>query len=201
MLKLAITTAAVAGTFAVAAWGLGSFLTIDDLKDCSQPDPMVARCAPADVIIAISGGDTRSRTDEAIRLYKQGWAPQLIFSGAAQDTSGPSNAEAMRTQAIKADVPITDIFLDTRAVDTLQNAIGSNRLLTPTDKRVILVTSPYHQRRASIEFQKAVGDQVKIVNHPTPTDSAWGPYWWLTPYGWWLALSEFLKSMVAYIWH
>ena len=118
MLKLAVTTGAVVGIVALTAWGLGSFLAIDDLKDCSQPDVTVAQCAPADVIIAISGGDTQARTTEAIRLYKQGWAPQLIFSGAAQDTSGPSNAEAMRIQAIKAGVPITDIFLDTRAVDT-----------------------------------------------------------------------------------
>lgn len=201
MLKFIATAATVVATVGAAAWGISSYLSIDDLKDCQKPDPTDAQCRPADVIVAISGGDTPARTEEAIKLYKAGWASQLIFSGAALDTSGPSNAEAMRKQAMEAGVPSIDIFLDTRAADTSQNATGTSRLLTARDKRVILVTSPYHQRRASIEFKKVLGDQTTIINHPTPSDSNWGVYWWLSPYGWWLALSEFLKSIVVSIWH
>jgi uncharacterized SAM-binding protein YcdF (DUF218 family) len=197
MLKLVATVGAVIG---VVAWGISAYLPIDNLKDCNQPDPLDAKCAPAQVIIAISGGNTQARTAEAIALYKQGWAPQLIFSGAAVDRSGPSNAEAMRTQAIEAGVPAKDIILDRRAIDTSQNASGTNALLTAQDTRVILVTSPYHQRRASIEFQKVLGDKVTIINHPTQTDPDWGPYWWATPYGWLLGISELLKSLVVSTW-
>ena len=49
----------------------------------------------ADAIVAISGGETQERALMAIELYQQGWAPVIIFSGAAADTSGPSNAAAM----------------------------------------------------------------------------------------------------------
>jgi uncharacterized SAM-binding protein YcdF (DUF218 family) len=63
--------------------------------------------------------------------------------------------------------------------------------------RIILVTSPYHQRRASIEFGRIFGDNVDIANHPTPSDHAWPPTWYLTSAGWWLALSETVKTVVV----
>jgi uncharacterized SAM-binding protein YcdF (DUF218 family) len=200
MLKLAITVAAVGVGAAALIWSASSFLAVDDLKQCVGPDVTSATCSPADVIIAISGGDTQARTAEAIRLYKAGWAPKLIFSGAALDVNGPSNAEAMRAQAITAGVPADDIILDTHATDTAQNATGTLALLNSRDKRVILVTSPYHQRRASIEFQHAFGSDIDIVNHPTPNDRNWGPNWWMTASGWMITLTETLKTLVVSAW-
>jgi uncharacterized SAM-binding protein YcdF (DUF218 family) len=200
MLKIITVVGAVVAGTALAVWGISSYLTIDDLKDCAGPDAKDAKCAPADVIIAISGGDTQARTAEAIKLYKAGWAPHLIFSGAALDVTGPSNAEAMRAQALGSGVPENVITLDKMAADTSQNAKRTRELLNSRDTRVILVTSPYHQRRASMEFQKVLGDNVTIINHPTQTDSAWGPYWWTTPYGWLLALSEMVKTWIVSTW-
>ena len=40
-------------------------------------------CRKADAIVVVSGGDTNARTDEAIKLYKEGWAPLIVVSGAA----------------------------------------------------------------------------------------------------------------------
>lgn len=200
MIKMLVTTAAVIGAGTLFVVGVNNYLSVDDLKDCSAPDYKNPRCAPAEVIVAISGGDTQSRTDEAIKLYKAGWAPRIIFSGAALDTSGPSNAEAMRAQAVGSGVPSSAIYLDSKAADTVQNAEGTLKLLGQRDKRVILVTSPYHQRRASMEFKKVLGDSVTLLSHPTSTDSNWGPYWWTTPYGWLLAFSELIKTIVVSTW-
>jgi uncharacterized SAM-binding protein YcdF (DUF218 family) len=199
-MKFIGTIISVLVVIALIAWGLSSYLVIDDLKDCSAPDPTSQTCKSADVIIAISGGDTQARTQEAIDLYKAGWAPQLLFSGAALDTSGPSNAQAMRSQAIKAGVPPSAIILDNTATDTTQNAQGTDTLLSSTDTRIILVTSPYHQRRASIEFKKALGDRITIVNHPAQDDENWSSHWWTNPYSWWLAIGEFFKSLVVSSW-
>lgn len=184
----------------MAVWGLSSYLGPDDLKNCPAPDLKSETCAPAEVIVAISGGDTQARTAEAVGLYKAGWAPQLIFSGAALDPTSPSNAQAMRAQAVGSGVPQEAIFLDSKAADTAQNAKGTMALLSARDTRIILVTSPYHQRRASIEFQKVLGEGVTIINRPTQTDSAWGEHWWTTPYGWVLALTELLKTLVVSTW-
>lgn len=201
MVKIFVTFFTVAVIASASVWGLSEFLSPDDLKSCpAGPAVNDSKCAPAQVIVAISGGDTQGRTREAIALYKKGWAPQLIFSGAAADPNGPSNAQAMRTQAINAGVPKDVIFLDSAAADTFENAKGASALLSGGDRRMILVTSPYHQRRASIEFHKVLGDSVKILNHPTSTDSAWSDNWWLTPYGWFLALSEVGKIMVISLW-
>jgi uncharacterized SAM-binding protein YcdF (DUF218 family) len=157
---------------------------------------LIAKCAPADAIVAVSGGDTPARAEEAIRLYQAGWAPKIVFSGAALDTSGPSNAEAMRHQAIAAGVPARDVITEGASADTEQNAVRSFALLTDAD-RLILVTSPYHQHRAALEFHKVFGDSVQIVNRPTQTDHIWTNTWYLTTTGWWLSLSETIKTFMV----
>ena len=169
-------------------------LSIDDLRSCPAPEE-AGTCRAADAIVAISGGDTDARTREAIELYQQGWAPIVVLSGAAQDKTGLSNAAAMRRQAIAAGVPDSAIMLDEYAADTAGNAAGLQAIaLRQGFKRIILVTSPYHQRRASIEFAKALGSQVTILSHPTPYDKYWSPhYWWLNPYSWFLSISELIK--------
>lgn len=200
MIKLLVTAGVVVTGAVLAVTGITSYLGPDDLKDCTGPDPLIAKCAPADVIVAISGGDTSARVSEAVKLYKDGWAPKLIFSGAALDKSGPSNAEAMRKQAIKAGIPKTALLLDTQAKDTEQNAQGTLQLLDSRETRLILVTSPYHQRRASLEFGRVLGSRVKIISHPTPTDRYWSPSWWATPNGWWLALTETTMDLILSSW-
>lgn len=196
MIKLTLFFGGIAGLIALLVWGITSYLTIDDLSTCEGPTVLIAKCQPADAIVAISGGDTPARAEEAIKLYKAGWAPKVVFSGAALDTTGPSNAAAMRKQALAAGVPDSAIVLEENATDTIQNASSSYRLLADA-RRIILVTSPYHQRRASIEFERIFGDTVAIVNHPTSTDRAWSGTWYLTPGGWWLAISEMAKTAVV----
>lgn len=193
-MKLIIFVASAVGFMALLVWGVNLYLTIDDLAACgSQPDVVMAKCAPGDAIVSISGGDTPARAQEAIDLYKTGWAPKIVFSGAAADATSPSNAEAMRKQALADGVPNDAILLDEKAADTQQNASRTLALLAGV-KRVILVTSPYHQHRASLEFQKIYGQGVTIVNHPAYSDHMWPPTWYLTSTGWWLALSETAKT-------
>lgn len=153
-------------------------------------------CAAADAVVAISGGDTAARTAEAITLYENGWGRVLIFSGAAADKSGPSNAKVMQTQAIEAGVDPNAIIIDEVSETTAQNAAETSNIFKQHDiTSAILVTSAYHERRAILEFNsRATG--VEIRGHPVPKDSQWGPFWWLTPVGWSLAISETVHSIV-----
>lgn len=178
-------------------------LSIDDLKGCHGPQQIDSNCQAADAIVAISGGDTEARSREAISLYQQGWAPYIIFSGAAQDKQGTSNAAAMAAQAIAAHVPPSAILLDEMSVNTADNASQVRPIVVQHNfKRLILVTSPYHQRRASIEFNRRMGDIATIVNHPTSTDRYWNPTtWWTTPWGLWLGASELVKVMIVSVSH
>ena len=179
---------------------VGAYLAPDDLAKCDVSPSDTPGCRAADVIVAVSGGDTQARTDEAVSLYTHGWAPKLIFSGAAADKSGPSNAEAMRERAIAAGVPEDAITTEELSETTRQNAqLSSSVLASNDDRRVILVTSAYHQRRAGLEFRSTVGANTQIVNHPVQHDNQWSQWWWLTPTGWWLALSELIKIVLVYV--
>lgn len=187
-------------TLIVATIGLSIFLQPNDFRLCPMGEKPITRdgCKAVDAIVAVSGGDTVARTNHAISLYKNDWAPLLIFSGAAQDKTGPSNALAMRKLAIDAGVPAGDILIEEDSANTQQNAENTNQLLAEYDiKSVILVTSGYHQRRASLEFNRKLNDGVTIQNSPT-SDKDWNWYWWATPRGWWLAGGEFIKIIALY---
>lgn len=196
MIKL---IAAVCGVV-LAVLLVGAYLAPDDLAKCGDKPTAQPGCQAADAIVAVSGGDTNARTDEAVMLYKHGWAPKLIFSGAAADKSGPSNAQAMRERALAAGVPKQAIITEELSETTRQNAqLSGSVLASNDDRRVILVTSAYHQRRAGLEFRNYAGANTQIVNHPVTRDNQWSQWWWLTPTGWWLALSELVKILLVYI--
>ena len=186
---------------AIVIGGLSIYLGPDGMKSCkTSPTQGNFDCQKVDAIVAISGGDTTARTNQAIALYKNGWADKLIFSGAAADKSGPSNAEAMQRIALQQNVPTDDIILDETSETTKQNAANTHDLFSRNNIRsVILVTSAYHQRRAGLEFGQRAGTEIRLVNHPVTTDSQWSPWWWTTPNGWYLAMSEFFKIIVFYM--
>lgn len=153
----------------------------------------------ADVIVAVSGGETEKRAREAISLYRRGYADRILFSGAAEDKSGPSNAAAMRNQAIAAGVPAADIIVEEDSADTRENAINSTLLLQKMGAQsILLVTSPYHQRRASTSFRQTLGPDVDIINH-SATDSLWSKSsWWTEPGATWLTLDELQKTIYVF---
>ena len=185
--------------FTAIIFGISIYLQPNDLAQCNKTPSIGAKCKTVDAIVAISGGDTISRANWAIDLYKNGWSNIIIFSGAAQDKSGPSNAAVMKTLAIKAGIPGPNIYIDEYSETTGQNALNTQTILVNHNiKRVILVTSGYHQRRASLEFNKRANN-VAIFNSPTPTDKDWSFLWWMTPRGWWLATSELVKISIFYV--
>lgn len=178
---------------------IGVYLAPDDISACDEIMP-AGNCRSADAIVVISGGDTIARTDEAIKLYQAGWAPMIIFSGAAADKDSPSNASVMRDHAIKLGVPAESTVIEDQSETTRQNAEQvKSQLVISGSKRVILVTSGYHMRRASLEFSKQLGDGVEVVRHPVASDKQWGPFWWAKPNGWWMAINELVKISLFYV--
>lgn len=187
----------IAGIAIISTLAASVFLQPNDFKSCEPQPGIIAECAKADAIVVVSGGDTMARTSAGITLYREGWADALVLSGAAQDKTGPSNAAAMRQQAITQGVPETAIYIDEEALNTQQNAENAQTIFKDngfTD--IILVTSGYHQRRANIEFERRT-DDVVVRNYPVTVDKDWGPYWFLTARGWWLAGGEMVKIVAT----
>ncbi len=190
----------IAGVIAITLVivGISFYLSPDDLAHCSAVDSS-DKCQSADAIIVVSGGDTTARTAEAIRLFQENWATYIVFSGAAADKDGPSNARVMRQQAINSGVPIGSTIIEEQSETTKQNAEQvQDSLREQGIRRVILVTSGYHMKRVSLEFSRQLGDSVELVRRPVPRDRQWSNTWWLTPHGWYLAVSELVKIVVFY---
>jgi len=179
--------------------GISIYLQPNSFIGCNATPSQTGKCAKSDAIVVVSGGDTQARTDAGINLYKNGWADTLILSGAAQDKSGPSNAAAMEKRAIAAGIPELAILIDEESASTQENAKNTTRLFADKNYNdIILVTSGYHQRRASLEFNKQVAT-VEVRNSPVAHDKDWGWYWWVTPRGWWLAGGELAKVVAFYL--
>lgn len=188
LVGLGIFAAIVVGLLGLLFYGLPYYLAPQD------------KLVKADAIVAISGGETTSRTLGAVKLYDEGYAPLLIFSGAAQDPTSVSNAAAMKKIAVSKGVPASSILIEEDSADTYENAQNTARIIK--DKgitSIILVTSPYHQRRASIEFKRALGDSIKIIDHSTSDENWRRSAWWKNTYSLNLTISEFQKIIFLYL--
>jgi uncharacterized SAM-binding protein YcdF (DUF218 family) len=184
LIGLGIFGIVMAIVVAIVFFGLGFYLSPQ------------SKLSKVDAIVAVSGGDTPARTAEAAQLYRDGYAPKIIFSGAALDPNSPSNAKAMAKIAESDGVPATAIELDEVAMDTRQNASGVAKIVIRDEyKSIILVTSPYHQRRVYTVFRQALGKDITILNHSSK-DKLWRrSHWWATEYSRNLTISEAQKTL------
>ena len=150
----------------------------------------------ADAIIVVSGGG-RGRIDYALSLYQQGYAPWLILSGAC--THGAvSDAMRMKQAAMKAGIPAHKIILEEKATNTYENALFIKKIANKRHfSNLILVTSPYHQRRVYETFKEVFTRYpVQLQNAPS-TFSRWHYYnWWKFQKGITITISESIKLIL-----
>jgi len=147
-----------------------------------------------DAIVVVSGGDTDARISEGVKLYLQKWAPKLVFSGAAAE-GDVSNALAMKRIAVSEGVSADNILIEENSKTTAENADFTAKVLNENGiKSIILVTSPYHQRRAYNEFRTALGKDYVILNH-SAIDTSWSKKsWWENANARFLTLAEIMKN-------
>jgi uncharacterized SAM-binding protein YcdF (DUF218 family) len=142
--------------------------------DTPQPTPK-----QSDAIVVISGDEQLARFAEGVNLYQQGFGQYLVFSGAAYD-NGTSNADVMRDLAVQRGIPDSAILEEPQGEDTWGNAVYTRQVLEEHGLRsAILVTSPYHLRRAQVTFNAAYsGSGIQLMVHAAP-DSQWRKLsWW-----------------------
>lgn len=151
----------------------------------------------SDAIVVISGGDTDARINEGVKLYKDGLSDKIIFSGAARE-GYISNASAMKNIAITKGVENNDIYIEETSKTTDENAPNVTKIIRDKGmKSIILVTSPYHQRRAYEAFRKSLGKDFKIVNH-SALDKEWRKAdWWSNEQARFLTIGEILKNLYS----
>ena len=148
----------------------------------------------ADAIVAISG-DTGARAESAIALWKQGYAPVLIFSGGSSDPESVASAELMKRAAVAAGVPVNAIIVEGSSATTEENAQRVAELMKTAGLRsAILVTSPYHQRRAALLFEREFDRAgLSFRNHPADDPNWDANLWWTSEPSRSLTLVELAK--------
>jgi uncharacterized SAM-binding protein YcdF (DUF218 family) len=150
-----------------------------------------------DAIVVVSGGDNNARISKGVQLYKEGWAPILMYSGAAAEGE-VSNAEAMKNISAKMGVPKKNIVIEEESKTTVENAQFSAKIIKESGfKSVILVTSPYHQRRTYELFKKELPD-VKIINQSALDENWRKKGWWQNNVGRFLTVGELSKIFIQY---
>lgn len=102
-------------------------------------------------LIFVFGAKTPARAEKAVELYKAGLAPKIVFSGGHPHwDKTPPEAETYKQIAIKAGIPEKDIITEPNSISLDDNVKTSLNLLDKQEvpyQRVILVNSPYAQRR------------------------------------------------------
>ncbi|NCU39081.1 YdcF family protein, partial [Candidatus Saccharibacteria bacterium] len=91
------------------------------------------------------------------------------------------------------------IQIEESSETTKENAENTKDILQDSDiNSAILVTSRYHMKRALLEFRSRAPD-ITFRASPADADNQWSGFWWATPYGWYLALSELVKIVIFYL--
>jgi len=151
---------------------IGDYLVIEDTLQ------------PADVIQVIAGQDYR--TDYAIQLYKQGEAQTLFYTGGWCTIHLYYHGEHARERSLAAGVPLVAIATDDSAV--MSTYMEAERLKEWIDhsprpiRSVIIVSAPFHMRRARWVYRRVLGDQIRVQMAPVPFDRT--PFqraWWKDP--------------------
>ena len=132
---------------------------------------------PSDAIVVFAGGvgesgragvGVQERVSKAVSLFREGVAPRVIISSGFVFTL--REAEMMKAIAIANGVPAEAIILEEQASNTYENVEFTNRLLRQMQwRRIALVSSPYHMRRALMTWRKVAPD-IDVVATP-PEDS------------------------------
>jgi len=144
-------------------------------------DQLAVRHEPekVDAIVVLSGdGETsyinqsyQRRTLDAIKYFKNGYASQIIISSGRDQTF--SEVEIIKSLLIKREISEDVIFITNEyPKSTFENILLiKDMLIKKNIKSIILITSPYHSRRALWIFRKTFPELIvlapKVIDTPS----------------------------------
>jgi uncharacterized SAM-binding protein YcdF (DUF218 family) len=111
--------------------------------------------SPQDRVYTNKGAD---RILQPIRLYKEGYVQKIIISGGSGSLSKKETSESSDLKKILlcSGIPDSVIIIEEKSRNTHENALFTKEILKkhPEYKKLLLVTSAFHIRRASGCFEK-----------------------------------------------
>ena len=175
--RLAITTVllALAWLWLSSTAVFADWLLTDLEKNFEAP--VFASIPKADAIVLLGGatsglthgGDMGNLNESAdrivttLKLFKLSKAPLIILTGGAAN-GGVSEASLMRDILELMGIPLEAIILEEKAIDTRHNAELTAKILRDQQARkILLVTSAYHMRRAKWIFDRTLDLEVEVI--------------------------------------
>jgi len=130
------------------------------------------RLVAADVILVLCSHDT-AVAEHGARLWLDGWAPLLIYSGGLGAITKrlwqEPEADQFARIAIAMGVPADRILIENRSTNTGENVRLTRELLEAKGldpARFILVQKPYMERRSYATFEKVWPGKELVVTSP-----------------------------------
>lgn len=148
--------------------------------------------------IVVLGGDKGERTQKGVELYKAGYAPLLVFSDGGW-RGNLKNSEAMAQYAVKLGAPARACLTEEYSVDTYGNAYHSRKLMKEHSlKAAIVVSSPYHMRRARYVFTRLFeGSGIILIFVSAEPRNFDADLWWQRKSSRTLVCDEYMK----FVWY
>ena len=131
--------------------------------------------SPAGAILVLCSHDTRV-AERGARLFLEGYAPRLIFSGGlgtiTRHLMTEPEADQFARIAEAMGVPRERILIENKSTNTGENVIFTRQLLESLDLHVdkfIVVQKPYMERRSYATFKKRWPEPELLVTSPQVT--------------------------------
>lgn len=169
--------------------GLGAYLIVVDPLEKSE------------AVVVLSGGGN-VRLEEAGKIYKEGLADKFILTETGNKITGYDQDYSFyeTLKILNMDIPPTAIFItDEHAKNTYAEAVAVLDLMKKHHfKSCIVVTDPYHTRRARQIFRDVFsGSDIGVRIRPAAGHWYRSTSWFLSPSGWSVTASEYL-GLLAY---
>ncbi len=150
-------------------------------------------------IVVLSGGD-ESRMTEALRLYNENYAKMIILTETGNAAKGYLHLHSfdMRIQLLTNGIPSGNMLITEKQVSsTKDEAIAVKKIMLNRQMiSCIIVTDPYHTRRAYNIFKKEFMDtNIKILIQPVIHSWYNSRTWFLKWDGWRFTLLEYFKIL------
>jgi uncharacterized SAM-binding protein YcdF (DUF218 family) len=140
----------------------------------------------ADAIVVLAGG--KGRVEEGVRLFRESRAEYLVFVGV-----DPSVRKSDLYRPKHGDPPADNVILEKSSRNTLENSIfGRDVIVRSGIHSILLLTSRYHLKRASILFRHSLPKEITIIPYPVDSKNL-KESWWSHGGSFQLLFREFYK--------
>jgi uncharacterized SAM-binding protein YcdF (DUF218 family) len=161
------------------------------IVDWLNGEDLKPRESPRYIVVVGGGGvpsgSTLLRTYHAAVFGRELTNVTFVVSLPTEGAPETSSVGRMRDELVLRGVPASEILMETRGLNTHEQAVNVYQMLPPEARgeRILVVTSDYHLRRVVLSFRKAGFAHVDGLNaYSTGAEADIGPWGWLR-YGIW----------------